>query len=62
MEADLLSLKDAAQRLGVVTPTLLRWERAGKLRTVRTPGGWRRVPESEVTRLMVEGESKKADK
>jgi excisionase family DNA binding protein len=41
----------AAEMLGVTTKTLKMWEKAGKIRCVRTPGGHRRIPESEVHRL-----------
>jgi molybdopterin-binding protein len=46
-----LTLGDAAQAIGVSPDTLRRWDRAGKLRTVRDDRNRRRVPESEVTRL-----------
>lgn len=44
----------AAEILGVRVETLRRWERDGKLRTVRTSGGQRLVPEREVARLLAE--------
>lgn len=44
-------LGDAARALGVSVDTLRRWERAGKLRTVRDPANRRRVPPEEVERL-----------
>ena len=44
----------AAEALGVRIETLRRWERDGKLTTVRTPGGQRRVPATEVARLLAE--------
>lgn len=50
MPAD-LSLGDAARALGVSVDTLRRWDRAGKLSTVRDSGNRRRVPAREVTRL-----------
>jgi molybdopterin-binding protein len=46
-----LTLGDAARAIGVSADTLRRWDRAGKLRTVRDDRNRRRVPESEVTRL-----------
>ncbi len=42
---------EAARRLGISLDTLRRWDRAGKLRTVRDDRNRRRVPASEVTRL-----------
>jgi molybdopterin-binding protein len=44
----------AAEAIGVRVETLRRWEREGKLRTVRTEGGQRRVPAGEVARLVAE--------
>jgi molybdopterin-binding protein len=46
-----LTLGEAAQAIGVSADTLRRWDRAGKLRTVRDDRNRRRVPESEVARL-----------
>jgi molybdopterin-binding protein len=45
---------EAATALGVRAETLRRWERAGKLRTVRTTGGQRRIPAAELARLLSE--------
>ncbi len=45
---------EAAKLLGVRVETLRTWERTGKLRTVRTTGGQRLVPEPEVARLIAE--------
>jgi molybdopterin-binding protein len=44
----------AAELLGVRVETLRRWERAGTLETVRSRGGQRLVPETEVARLLAE--------
>lgn len=44
----------AAEAIGVRVETLRRWERDGKLRTVRTPGGQRLVPAAEIARLLAE--------
>src|SRR5256714_14793526 len=46
-----LTLGEAARALNVSSDTLRRWDRAGKLRTVRDERNRRRVPASEVTRL-----------
>jgi molybdopterin-binding protein len=46
-----LTIGDAAHAIGVSPDTLRRWDRAGKLRTVRDERNRRRVPESEITRL-----------
>jgi len=51
------TLLKAAQLLGVTTQTLRNWDNAGKIRAIRTPGNQRRIPESEIARLVspVEG-------
>lgn len=47
-----ITLKRAAQRLGVHEQTLRSWERRGLIRMARLPqSGYRRVPEEEVLRL-----------
>lgn len=48
----LLTLKEACRILGIHPNTLRRWEKEGKIRVVRTPKGRRRIPESEVNRLV----------
>jgi len=52
MAERLLTLSEACKRLGIHPNTLRKWDRQGKIRVVRTIGGRRRVPESEVERLM----------
>ena len=51
MRDDGLTLGEAARAIGVSVDTLRRWERAGKLRTVRDAANRRRVPVDEVERL-----------
>ena len=46
-----LTLGDAARAIGVSPDTLRRWDRDGKLRTIRDERNRRRVPEAEVARL-----------
>jgi molybdopterin-binding protein len=46
-----LPLGEAAHAIGVSPDTLRRWDRSGKLRTVRDDRNRRRVPEAEVARL-----------
>jgi len=46
------TLLKTAQLLGVTTQTLRNWDNAKKIRTVRTVGNQRRVPESEIVRLL----------
>ena len=49
----MLSVRDAAARLGVSYPTIKQWIYKGSIRTIRTDGGHHRVPESEVDRLLL---------
>jgi len=46
-----LTLKQTAERLNVHTATVRRWADQGTIASVRTPGGHRRFPESDVERL-----------
>lgn len=48
----LLKPREAATALGVSYPTLKQWILAGSLKTVKTPGGHHRIPESSLTPLM----------
>jgi molybdopterin-binding protein len=48
---DDLTLGDAAKAIGVSADTLRRWDRAGKLRTVRDSRNRRLVPATEIERL-----------
>jgi molybdopterin-binding protein len=45
---------EAAKLIGVRVETLRTWERSGKLKTKRSEGGQRIVPESEVARVVAE--------
>ncbi|HVH28378.1 MAG TPA: TOBE domain-containing protein [Vicinamibacterales bacterium] len=47
----LLTVRAAAERLGVAYSTLKRWVLTGRVRTTRTQGGHHRVSESEIDRL-----------
>ena len=46
-----ITLGEAAKAIGVSADTLRRWDRAGKLLTVRDANNRRRVPAAEVDRL-----------
>lgn len=48
----LLDLKTVSKTLGVSVKTLQRWDAQEKIKVVRTPGGRRRIPESEVHRIL----------
>ncbi|AGT34159.1 DNA invertase [Thermococcus litoralis DSM 5473] len=54
----LYTVKKASEILGVHPKTIQKWDREGKIRTVRTPGGRRRIPESEIKRLLGINEEK----
>ena len=49
---NLLAPREAAKILGISYPTLKQWIYHGKLKSVKTPGGHHRVPESEIDRLI----------
>jgi molybdopterin-binding protein len=48
----LLKPTEAAAMLGVSYPTLKQWILAGKLKTIKTPGGHHRIPQSALKPLM----------
>jgi len=50
----LYTLKEACLLLGLHPRTIQKWDEQGKIRVVRTPGGRRRIPESEIRRLQGE--------
>ena len=57
-----LKPRDAAIRLGISYPTLKNWIYSGKLRTVTTPGGHHRIPETELEKFIPRGEIKSGPK
>jgi molybdopterin-binding protein len=48
----LLRPREAAAALGVSYPAIKQWILAGKLKTIKTPGGHHRVPQSVLTPLL----------
>lgn len=48
----LLTVRAAAERLGVAYSTLKRWVHTGSVRTTRTTGGHHRVSDAEIDRLL----------
>jgi len=48
----LYTMKEASEILGVHVRTLQKWDEEGKIHCVRTVGGKRRVPESEIKRIL----------
>jgi molybdopterin-binding protein len=47
-----LTVRAAADRLGVGYSTLKRWVLSGRVRTTQTPGGHHRIAENEIERLL----------
>ena len=50
----LLTVREAATRLGVAYSTLKQWIYKGSVRTVQTKGGQHRIKEAEVDRLLAQ--------
>ena len=48
----LITIRAAAEQLGVGYSTLKRWVHAGHVRTIRTDGGHHRVSDAEIDRLL----------
>ncbi|AOD20236.1 hypothetical protein IM25_00115 [Rhodococcus sp. p52] len=51
-ERDLIPVGEAAKLLGVSVDTVKRWEKAGRISSVRTPTGHRRFDRDEVLALL----------
>lgn len=51
----MITVAEAAEVFGVSELTIVRWSKVGKLRTERTIGGHRRIPTSEVERILSHG-------
>lgn len=45
---------EAAKKLLVTSATIIKWIREGRLKTIRTLGGHRRIPDAEVQRVYKE--------
>jgi putative resolvase len=54
MPERLYTLKEACLLLGLHPRTIQKWDKQGKIKVVRTLGGRRRIPESEIRRLQGE--------
>jgi excisionase family DNA binding protein len=52
MNSNMISAGEAARRLGVSPATIQRWVDGGLLSAVRTHGGHRRIPLSEIKRML----------
>lgn len=51
-EQELLPIGEAARILGVAVETVRRWDKAGKIASVRTLGGQRRFRRADVEALV----------
>ena len=56
--SDLLTVRAAADRLGVAYSTLKQWIYDGSIRTTKTRGGHHRISESEIQRQLIAQEKK----
>ena len=56
----LLKPREAALELRISFPTIKQWIYARKIRSVKTPGGHHRIPQSEVDRLLFRTRGKTA--
>ncbi|EQD62402.1 DNA binding domain protein, excisionase family, partial [mine drainage metagenome] len=54
----LYTLRDACEILQVDPATLRKWDREGKVRCIRLQNNYRRVPESEINRILGSGKRK----
>src|SRR5258706_11031837 len=48
----LLTPREAAIALGISYPTIKQWIYRRRIRTIKTPGGHHRIPESEIDRFV----------
>jgi molybdopterin-binding protein len=48
----MLTPRKAAAAIGVSYPSIKQWILAGKLRTIKTPGGHHRIPQAALTRYL----------
>jgi molybdopterin-binding protein len=51
----LLTPRQAAEKLGISYPALKHWILAGRIRTVKTPGGHHRIPASALEEFLPTG-------
>lgn len=47
-----MAIGEVAEAFGVTRATVRNWERAGKIRAIRTPGNQRRFAEADVEALL----------
>jgi len=61
MEKNFFTTTEASKLLSVSADTVLKWVRAGKIKSYRTPGGHCRIPKDAVSELLPELVSETAD-
>jgi len=54
MHVSYLCQSDFARRVGVAEVTVRRWIRRGRLQYVQLPSGERRIPSTEVDKILME--------
>lgn len=54
MNEELLTVSEACKLMQIHPSTLRRADKAGAIRVIRTPGGRRRIPRSEVERYLAQ--------
>ena len=59
-DSPLLKPREAALQLRISFPTIKQWIYGRKIRSVKTPGGHHRIPQSEVDRLLYRTRGKTA--
>jgi molybdopterin-binding protein len=58
--SSLLTPRQAAEKLGISYPALKHWILAGRIRTVKTPGGHHRIPLSALAEFLPPGSANPA--
>ena len=49
--SQLYSIGEASKKLGVTIKTIREWDKLNKIKTIKTPGGHRRIPKEEIDRI-----------
>jgi molybdopterin-binding protein len=57
---EMLKPREAILQLGISFPTIKQWIYARKIKSIRTPGGHHRIPQSEIDRLLFRRRGKTA--
>ena len=49
--SQLYSIGEVSKKLGVTIKTIREWDKLNKIKTIKTPGGHRRIPKEEIDRI-----------